>query len=76
MEKREEEKRWFSEADCQTLLHAILQPLSYIHSLNIVHRDLKPENILIENEEDLSSVRISDFGLSYAFCQEFRWNTL
>jgi serine/threonine protein kinase len=43
--------------------------LSYIHEQNIVHRDLKPENILIADENDLSTIKISDFGLSAAFTE-------
>jgi len=46
--------------------------LAYIHEQNIVHRDLKPENILIQDENDLTTVRISDFGLSGAFNAEAR----
>jgi serine/threonine protein kinase len=29
-----------------------------------MHRDLKPDNILLGNIEDLSTVKIADFGLS------------
>jgi serine/threonine protein kinase len=32
--------------------------------MHVIHRDIKPENILVGNENDLSSVKISDFGLS------------
>jgi calcium/calmodulin-dependent protein kinase I len=50
--------------------------VAYIHSIGIVHRDLKPgkeylfyilyhtDNILIGDLNDLSSVKIADFGLS------------
>jgi calcium/calmodulin-dependent protein kinase I len=30
----------------------------------MVHRDLKPSNIVIDDPNDLSSVRIADFGLA------------
>ena len=49
-----------------------MKALSYIHDQNIVHRDLKPENILISEENDFTSIRISDFGLSAAFNTEAR----
>jgi serine/threonine protein kinase len=29
-----------------------------------MHRDLKPENIMFEDENDLNSLKIVDFGLS------------
>jgi len=32
-----------------------------------VHRDLKPENILVQDWEDLTSIKIADFGLSTQF---------
>lgn len=35
-----------------------------MHSLNIMHRDLKPENIMFKETNDLSSLRIVDFGLA------------
>ena len=38
-----------------------------MHSKNYVHRDLKPENILIDDEDDLSSIKLADFGLSASF---------
>lgn len=46
--------------------------MRYLHSLNIIHRDLKPgkylhyeiENILFADCDDLTSVKIVDFGLS------------
>jgi calcium-dependent protein kinase len=33
-----------------------------MHSKNIAHRDLKPENILLENNKDLSQIKVADFG--------------
>ena len=63
-------------SSAKVLFAEVILALEFLHSKNILYRDLKPENILIEDENDLSTVRISDFGLSYAFCQEFRWNTL
>ncbi|CAK83623.1 unnamed protein product (macronuclear) [Paramecium tetraurelia] len=47
---------------CKTIIRNILQALTYMHKNNVVHRDLKPENILVN--EDLSCVKLSDFGLS------------
>jgi len=35
-----------------------------LHSNEIVHRDLKPDNILISDPNDLSSLKVADFGLS------------
>jgi calcium-dependent protein kinase len=35
-----------------------------MHSKNIMHRDLKPENIMFLKKNDLSSLKIVDFGLA------------
>lgn len=32
--------------------------------MSICHRDLKPENFLLKNNEDLTSIKLIDFGLS------------
>jgi serine/threonine protein kinase len=41
--------------------------VEHVHSKNYVHRDLKPENILINDESDLTSIILADFGLSASF---------
>ncbi|XP_024543763.1 light-sensor Protein kinase-like [Selaginella moellendorffii] len=39
--------------------------MTWLHSKNIIHRDLKPQNILVgEEDNDLVSIRIADFGVS------------
>ena len=50
-------------------MKGVFKAVKYIHDLNIVHRDLKPENILIQNELDLNSIKIADFGLSATFAE-------
>ena len=62
MQKFHKNNKWFTEEQCKTIIRNILLALAYMHKNNIVHRDLKPENILVN--EDLSCVKLSDFGLS------------
>lgn len=57
-------KKRFSEHEICQLISYILKAILFLHRSNIIHRDLKPENILISNPEDLTSVKIIDFGLS------------
>ena len=52
----------FTEIQAARLLRPLLEAVAYIHDLGIVHRDIKPENILCG--EDLSDLKIADFGLS------------
>lgn len=46
-------------------MKGLLQGITYLHDVqNVIHRDLKPENILIGDYNDLSQVKIIDFGLA------------
>jgi len=63
------EKRKFRvpEDVAKRITHQLATALYYLHSFGIVHRDLKPENILMVRPDDLSDVKIVDFGLSKTF---------
>jgi len=53
-----------SEVDASLILGKVLSAVEYLHRMHICHRDIKPENIMISKENDLSSIKIIDFGLS------------
>ena len=53
-----------SENDASALIGRVLSAVEYLHSMHICHRDIKPENIMISKENDLTSIKIIDFGLS------------
>eukprot|EP00698_Gefionella_okellyi_P017356 TRINITY_DN505_c0_g1_i3.p1 TRINITY_DN505_c0_g1~~TRINITY_DN505_c0_g1_i3.p1 ORF type:complete len:578 (-),score=120.79 TRINITY_DN505_c0_g1_i3:256-1989(-) len=61
------EKGHFAENDARKCFAAILRAVSFLHQRGIAHRDLKPENILLAKKEDVTSVKISDFGLARIF---------
>jgi len=44
-------------------MKGILSGVAYIHDKGIIHRDLKPQNILIDDVNDLSTIKLIDFGL-------------
>lgn len=62
--QREEDGCRFTDLEVSRLLKAILSALAHIHMKDTLHRDLKPSNILLADKNDLSSVKIIDFGLS------------
>lgn len=72
LEDRKKKGTPFTEAEVALFLKNLLEGIRYLHCLNIIHRDLKPgkyinykiENILFEDCDDLSTVKIVDFGLS------------
>jgi serine/threonine protein kinase len=42
----------------------LIKGIQYIHTKNVVHRDLKLENLLLQNKDDITSIKIADFGLA------------
>ncbi len=52
--------RTFEIEEVYALALALLEILTYIHSMGIIHRDIKPENILINEKK----VYLIDFGLA------------
>ncbi|CAD8071367.1 unnamed protein product [Paramecium sonneborni] len=66
-------KQSLEESIISQIMQSIFRGLEYLHSKQIIHRDIKPDNILIKNIEDLSSIKIADFGLSYQYKPEIRY---
>lgn len=52
------------ESDAAKIMRQIFSAVSYCHSNNICHRDLKPENFLLKKEDDVTSIKLIDFGVS------------
>lgn len=55
------------ESEIKDFMKALLSSVCYLHERNIIHRDIKPENILIADQNDLSKIKLADFGLSSQF---------
>ena len=60
-------KKHYSDIEASTIMRSLLSAVEHVHQKNYVHRDLKPENILINDENNLNSVKLADFGLSASF---------
>ena len=65
-------KQKIKEEEASLILSSVLSAVEYMHSKHICHRDIKPENIMFSEENNLSSIKIIDFGLS---AQHFNYLT-
>lgn len=59
-----EEYTYLPEYESREITRRVLLGVEYLHSKGVVHRDLKPQNILCCSEQDITQVKIGDFGLS------------
>jgi len=65
----------YSEKDAAILVTKMVSAIDYLHEMGIVHRDLKPENLLLRDSNDLSEVKLADFGLSKIVSQKIMMQT-
>ena len=49
--------------DRKLMANQILRAFRYIHSKGLLHRDISPKNILLKKYDDVSVIKVSDFGL-------------
>lgn len=54
----------YGEVEARMCVHQALRGIAYLHSQHIVHRDLKLENMLLKRPNDITSIKITDFGLA------------
>ncbi|XXG52840.1 hypothetical protein AAC387_Pa03g1047 [Persea americana] len=54
----------YSEGDAKVIIVQILNAVSFCHLQGVVHRDLKPENFLFSLNDEKSTLKAIDFGLS------------
>ncbi|CAD8197501.1 unnamed protein product [Paramecium octaurelia] len=56
------------------IMHALLSGIEYMHQKNVMHRDIKPENIVLEKINNLTTLKIVDFGLAtYSNIKKFQY---
>ena len=54
-----------TEETAREIIKQIFNALSYLHySCDVCHRDVKPENIMFSEKDNISSIKLLDFGLS------------
>ena len=59
-----EHNKGYSETDAARIIETMAGVLMHLHGHGIVHRDIKPENLLLHATDDLSTVKMADFGLA------------
>uniref|UniRef100_A0A336LR16 IkappaB kinase n=1 Tax=Culicoides sonorensis TaxID=179676 RepID=A0A336LR16_CULSO len=52
------------EIEVRSILKALRNAISYLHTLKITHRDLKPENIVLKHEGDRIVYKLTDLGVA------------
>lgn len=67
--RRAKTKNFYTEREAAKIFKQIMSAIFYCHNNGVCHRDLKPENILFldDQEDDLFTVKLIDFGLSKLF---------
>lgn len=58
------ERGQYSEADARLCFVQLLEGIAYLHSKRVAHRDLKLENLLLATPDDITLIKIADFGLA------------
>ena len=58
------ERNVIAERDVEKIIKQCLSALIYLNQNDICHRDIKLENIMLQEVDDLSNIKIIDFGLS------------
>ncbi|TDH69287.1 hypothetical protein CCR75_007888 [Bremia lactucae] len=56
-----------NEETARRYFRQLISGVAFCHNSGVCHRDLKPENLLLADNEDHSTLKIADFGLSAIF---------
>jgi calcium-dependent protein kinase len=70
------EKKHLSEDVAAFVMKQLFAALEYLHANKISHRDIKPENFMLWRKDDLTCVKMIDFGLSKDFSQQGTMTTM
>jgi calcium-dependent protein kinase len=58
------QKKVLTELEACSILRKVLEGVNYCHQKGVAHRDIKPENLLLKRKQDISQLKIVDFGCS------------
>jgi len=61
-------RKWTHDWDSlKSVLLDLLDALAHAHARGVIHRDLKPSNVLMSGKPGRSRLKLTDFGLAFAF---------
>jgi tetratricopeptide (TPR) repeat protein/tRNA A-37 threonylcarbamoyl transferase component Bud32 len=58
------------------LFASVCQAVQHAHQKGIIHRDLKPSNVLVMSHDGTPVVKVIDFGVAKAICQQLTDKTI
>lgn len=64
LNSRIQEEGFLPENVSQCFFYQICHALKHLHAQNVTHRDLKPDNCLLASANDITLLKLSDFGIS------------
>jgi serine/threonine protein kinase len=59
-----QQRGYFEEFEVFKVMSQMVSTLIFMEENSIQHKDLKLENFLLKDKEDLSNIKVVDFGLS------------
>ena len=61
-------RKWTHDwASLKSVLLDLLDSLAHAHARGVIHRDLKPSNVLMSGKPGRARLKLTDFGLAFAF---------
>ena len=58
------DNKFLGEDKAAYIMSQLFEALQYLHNQNISHRDIKPENFMLAKVNDITCIKMIDFGLS------------
>lgn len=66
----------YEEWEARKVARTLLEAVHYCHRRKICHRDIKPENILLPRADDLTQIKLADFGCARQWIKPNEMQTL
>jgi len=70
------EKKFLSEEVAAFIMKQLFSALEYLHGKSISHRDIKPENFMLYKKDDMTCIKMIDFGLSKDYSEKQTMTTM